>query len=90
MPIYLRTCGFAQSGTSQTRFIADFEVANSSSYAWLNKGKYAGTRTVNERTGTVELAIYDISQVSLNGTKVQLKTLQACRISPGMRNHYRH
>lgn len=73
VPIYVRTCGFAQPGANQSRFIADFEVANSSTYAWLNKGKYAGTRTVNERTGTIELAIYDITQVSLTGTKVQLK-----------------
>jgi hypothetical protein len=73
VPILLRTCGFAPAGTSQSRFIADFEVANSSSYAWLNKGKYAGVRTVNERAGTVELSIYDITSVSLTGTKVQLK-----------------
>ncbi len=72
VPIYVRTCGFAQPGANQTRFIADFEVANNSSYAWLNKGKYAGIRRLNERTGTVELAIYDITQVSLIGTKVQL------------------
>jgi hypothetical protein len=73
VPIYLRTCGFAQAGNNQARFIADFEVANSSSYAWLNKGKYAGIRTVNEPAGTVELAIYDISSVTSSAAKIQLK-----------------
>lgn len=72
-PIYMRTCGFAPAGSKQTRFIADFEVANSSTHAWLNKGKYAGTRTVNEVTGKVDLAIYDISSVTTTGSKIQLK-----------------
>lgn len=73
VPIYMRTCGFAQAGNNQARFIADFEAPNSSSYAWLNKGKYAGIRTVNERAGTVELAIYDISSVTSSAAKIQLK-----------------
>jgi hypothetical protein len=61
--IFMRTCGFAITGEETARFVPDFEVANSSRHAWLNSGQYAGTRKVNSRDGTVELAIYDISAV---------------------------
>jgi hypothetical protein len=71
-PIYLRSCGFAPTGDPVTRFIPDFEVANSSSHAWLNSGKFAGLRTVDETAGTVHLAIYDISNVEAHEPKIQL------------------
>jgi hypothetical protein len=71
--IYLRSCGFAAPNAPSGRFVPDFEVANDSSYAWLNEGKYAGTRRVNEAEGTVELAIYDISSVPLGDARIELQ-----------------
>jgi hypothetical protein len=71
--IYLRSCGFAAPSMASGRFIPDFEVANSSEYAWLNEGKYAGTRVVNEAAGTVELSIYDVSGVALGDSRIQLE-----------------
>lgn len=71
--IYLRTCGFAPSGAGTSRFVPDFEAPTSSGHAWLNTGKFAGTRVVNEAAGKVELAIYDISGVTLPEAKVTLK-----------------
>ena len=70
--IYMRTCGFAQAGANETRFIADFEAPNSSNHSWLNSGKYAGIRTVNEMTGSIELAIYDISNLTPTEPSVTL------------------
>lgn len=71
--IYMRTCGFAAAGDTTARFVPDIEVANSSRHAWLNTGKFAGIRTVNERQGTIELKIYDISTVAVREPKVQLR-----------------
>ncbi|MFI9640038.1 DUF3237 family protein [Micromonospora sp. NPDC051925] len=62
--IYLRGCGVAPAGDSTVRIVPDFEAPNSSPYAWLNTGTYAGTRTVNTTTDTLELAVYDVSGVS--------------------------
>ena len=62
--IYLRTCGVAPSGTSEVRIVPDFEVANSSSLAWLNTGTFAGTRTVDASGNTMEVDVYDVSTAS--------------------------
>jgi hypothetical protein len=70
--IYMRTCGFAAAGDTVSRFVPDFEAPNNSRHAWLNTGKFAGTRTVNQQQGTVELAIYDISAVTPGEPRVQL------------------
>lgn len=71
-PVLLRSCGFAPSGANVTRFIPDFEAPNSSSHAWLNTGKFAGVRTVDEAEGTVHLAIYDISDVQVDEPRIVL------------------
>ena len=45
------------------RVVPDFEVASTSSLAWLNTGKFAGTRVLNTAESTLELTVYDISKV---------------------------
>ncbi|MES1210220.1 MAG: DUF3237 family protein, partial [Pseudomonadota bacterium] len=59
--IYLRSCGVAPAGAAAVRIVPDFEVATSSTLAWLNTGKFAGTRTVDAAGGTIALEIYDVS-----------------------------
>lgn len=72
--IYLRTCGVAQAGDSLVRIVPDFEVGNSSSLAWLNTGKFVGTRAIDTAAGTMELSIYDVSKASTSAAaKVQLQ-----------------
>lgn len=71
--IYLRTCGVAPAGDAVVRIVPDFEVANSSSLAWLNTGKFAGTRVVDAEAGTIQLDVYDISKVAVGEPKIQLK-----------------
>jgi hypothetical protein len=71
--IYMRTCGFAAAGDATARFVPDIEAPNSSRHTWLNTSKFAGIRTVNERQGTVELKIYDISAVNVGEPTVQLR-----------------
>jgi hypothetical protein len=61
--ILMRSCGFAPAGDPVTRIVPDFEVNNSSSLAWLNEGTFAGTRVVDAASGTIELAVYDISDL---------------------------
>ncbi|WP_437634121.1 DUF3237 family protein [Sorangium sp. So ce854] len=71
--IYLRTCGVAPAGDEVVRIIPDFEAPNSSSLAWLNTGKFAGTRVVDAAAGTIELEVYDISEVAAGEPKIQLE-----------------
>jgi hypothetical protein len=71
--IFLRSCGFAPSGETVSRFVPDFEAPNGGAHAWLNTGKFAGTRIVNAAEKNVKLAIYDISGVTLPAAKVQLE-----------------
>lgn len=63
-PVYMRNCGVAPAGEPVVTVVPDFEVPNSSSYAWLNTGKFAATRVVDTAAGTIELAVYDISGVA--------------------------
>ena len=71
--IYLRTCGVAAAGDAKVRIVPDFEVATSSSLAWLNTGKFAGTRVVDAAAGTIALDIYDVSQVAPTEPRIRLK-----------------
>ncbi|WP_437547755.1 DUF3237 family protein [Sorangium sp. So ce367] len=71
--ILMRTCGVAAAGDDVVRIVPDFEVPNSSSLAWLNTGKFAGTRVVDAAAGTIQLDIYDISEVAAGEPKIQLK-----------------
>jgi hypothetical protein len=80
--IYVRSCGFAPAGEGTVRVAFDFEVANSSSIAWLNEGKYAGTRTVDEAAGTIALEVYDITALSPGEPKIQLEDPQGIPNQP--------
>ncbi|MBN1699868.1 MAG: DUF3237 domain-containing protein [Spirochaetales bacterium] len=63
--VYLRNPGTATAG-NDIRMVADFEVSNSSSYGWLNTGKYAGRRVVDEATKTMKIIVYDVAGVAVN------------------------
>ncbi|WP_437963296.1 DUF3237 family protein [Sorangium sp. So ce260] len=71
--IYLRSCGVAPAGDEVVRVVPDFEVPNSSSLAWLNTGKFAGTRVVDAAAGTVQLDIYDIADVTAGEPKIEIE-----------------
>jgi hypothetical protein len=71
--IFMRTCGFAPAGDPVTRIVPDLEVANSSSLSWLNTGKFAGTRIVDEAAKTIELAVYDVSNVAAAEPKIKIQ-----------------
>lgn len=70
--IYLRSCGFSAPDDPLGRVVADFEAATASSYSWLNEGKYAATRVMNEADGSLELAVYDISDVEPGEPRIVL------------------
>lgn len=58
--LYLRTAG-AAADPGDVRIVPEFEAPNTSSYNWLNSGKYVGRRTVDEAGKTMKLSIYDVS-----------------------------
>jgi hypothetical protein len=62
--IYFRNCGVAPDSSGSVRVVPDFEAPNASAYAWLNTGKFAGTRTLDLQKRTLSVKIYDISSVT--------------------------
>jgi hypothetical protein len=54
------------------RIVPDFEVATSRSLAWLNTGKWAGTRVIDSAAGTVRLDVYDVANVTAGDPKIRL------------------
>jgi hypothetical protein len=70
--IFVRSCGVAPDGSSIPRVIPDFEATTSGSYAWLNTGKFVATRTLDATGGTLQLDVYDVSQVTAGEPRVQI------------------
>ncbi|MBN2439928.1 MAG: DUF3237 family protein [Spirochaetales bacterium] len=60
--IFLRSPGTGVS-RDDVRMVWDFEAPNSSSYSWLNSGKYAGRRIVDTAAKTMRISVYDVSGV---------------------------
>lgn len=65
IPILMRNAGVAPAGENRVRVVLDFEAPNSSSYTWLNTGKFAASRIVDTTAKTITLNVYDISKVAL-------------------------
>ncbi|MBN1605807.1 MAG: DUF3237 family protein [Polyangiaceae bacterium] len=68
--IFVRSCGVAPDGSSTPRVIPDFEATTTSSYAFLNTGKYVATRVAT--AGTLELDVYDVSAVTAGEPRVEI------------------
>jgi len=61
--IQMRSAGTA-ADKNDVRMVPDFEVPNTSSYTWLNAGKYAGRRVVDMAAKTMKISVYDVSSVA--------------------------
>lgn len=72
-PILMRNAGVAQAGAQRARMVLDFEAPNSSSYAWLNTGKFAAVRVVDTVAGTIRMDVHDISKVVPPASRVVLR-----------------
>lgn len=62
--IYLRSAGTAVN-SNDVRMVPDFEAPNSSTYSWLNSGKFVGRRIVDRASGTMKISVYDVSGISV-------------------------
>ena len=62
--VYLRIPG-AAADQSDVRMVPDFEAPNSSSYSWLNSGKYAGRRVLDLAAKAMKIRVYDVSGVDI-------------------------
>lgn len=72
-PILMRNAGVAPSGAKNARMVLDFEAPNSSSYAWLNTGKFAASRRVDTVAKTITLDVFDIAAVALPAKRIQIQ-----------------
>jgi len=59
--IYLRNCGVAAAPDRAVRIVPDFEAPNAGAHAWLNAGRFAGTRELDAAAGTLRMRVYDVS-----------------------------
>jgi hypothetical protein len=62
--IYFRNCGAAPDSSGAVRVVPDFEAPSASAYAWLNTGKFVGTRALDVQKRTLSMKIYDVSSVA--------------------------
>jgi hypothetical protein len=62
--IYFRNCGVAPDSSGTVRVVPDFEAPNASAYAWLNTGKFVGTRVLDRQQRTLTMKVYDVSAVT--------------------------
>jgi hypothetical protein len=69
----MRNAGVAPAGSGPVRVVLDFEAPNSSSFTWLNTGKFAANRIVDSAAKTISLDVYDISKITLPETHIQIK-----------------
>lgn len=70
--VYVRSCGVAPAGAESVRVVFDFEIATSNALAWLNTGKFVGTRVVDEQAKTLTLTAYDVTDVTPAEPRVTL------------------
>lgn len=73
VPILMRNAGTAPAGAGNARVVLDFEAPNSSSFTWLNTGKFAATRIVDTAAKTVKLEVFEISKAATTGPRIQIK-----------------
>jgi hypothetical protein len=90
--IYFRTCGAAPRASADVRVVGDFEAPSSGPYAFLNKGRYVGVRTLDVAAKTLHLVMYDMTGVALPAGSVKLvdppgerQQTWDCRKAPGSR-----
>ena len=63
--IYARTCGAAAAPSGDVRITMDFEAPNSSAYAFLNTGKFVGTREFDPAAKTLKIHVYEAGMPDL-------------------------
>ena len=69
MYIYVRNAGTGVN-ENDVRVVMDFEAPNNSSSAWLNKGKYVARRIMDTTAKTMNMKVYDVSEVVIDADKV--------------------
>ncbi|MEY4579260.1 MAG: hypothetical protein RL701_3963 [Pseudomonadota bacterium] len=70
--IYVRTCGTAPSAAGDVRIAMDFEAPNQSAYAFLNTGKFVGTREFDPAKKTLKIHVFEAGTPELtNAVQVQ-------------------
>jgi hypothetical protein len=72
-PVLMRNAGVSPQRECPVRVVLDFEAPNSSSYKWLNSGKFAATRIIDSAAKAIKMKVFDISTVVLPQSRVQIK-----------------
>lgn len=71
--VLMRNAGVSPQREYPVRVVLDFEAPNSSSFTWLNTGKFAATRVIDSAAKTIKMKVYDISNVALPQSRTVIK-----------------
>jgi hypothetical protein len=63
--ILVRNAGTG-ADAGDVRVVVDLEAPNESAHAWLNSGVYVARRELDATAGTLELSVYDVSDVAVD------------------------
>jgi hypothetical protein len=66
--IYVRNAGVGRSA-DDVRVVMDFEAPNASEHAWLNDGTYVARRELDAAARTLDIRVYDVSDVAVNASR---------------------
>lgn len=66
--IYVRNAGVGP-GADDVRVVMDFEAPNASEHAWLNDGVYVARRELDATANTLDIRVYDVSEVAANASR---------------------
>lgn len=62
--VYLRAAGTG-ANANDVRVVMDFEAPNGSAWEWLNGGKYAARRILNDKARQLTIRVYDVTGVAV-------------------------
>jgi hypothetical protein len=70
--IYFRNCGTAPGPDGEVRMVPDFEAPTASAYAFLNTGKFVGTRVFDPVAKTLKISVHEASAMVDKSNAVQV------------------
>lgn len=71
--IFFRSCGTAPTPDSPVRMVPDIEAPKSGAYAFLNTGRFVGTRELDAAQKTMKLAVYAVTGTTAQAPSIAIE-----------------
>ena len=70
--IFFRSCGTSPTTSSPVRMVPDIEAPNNGKYAFLNTGRFVGTRELDTTALTMKLIVYAADEPAASAPKIMI------------------